>query len=236
MIGLSLSAIGKRPLADCLTIAAELAPTLPVEFIELAIGVDCFVADDYRGWPLVLHDNCLRNETGRLRLDPLQPRTWTRYQSFAETQNVVAIGVHAPAKKRCTLLELERALASMEQHFSLPVQVEIMPGRNRWCSSLDTLPDHRLLLDLSHALIWTQGNLDETESVCHRILDGFDVGEIHLSHNNGLRDSHDLIPPNMWFDRLITQWQQNHLVTYESLPEQLSQYRRLDQARHRALA
>jgi hypothetical protein len=43
------------------------------------------------------------------------------------------------------------------------------------------------------------------------------VGEIHLSHNNGKADAHDLIPLEIWFADSIKKWSENYLVTFESL-------------------
>jgi hypothetical protein len=44
------------------------------------------------------------------------------------------------------------------------------------------------------------------------------IVEIHLSHNQGIADTYDLIPVDIWFDRYISDWQARYFVTYESLP------------------
>jgi hypothetical protein len=58
-----------------------------------------------------------------------------------------------------------------------------------------------------------------------------EIGSIHLSHNQGYADTHDLIPANAWFNEFITDWSDHYLVTYESLPIAFSGYQRLDKIR-----
>lgn len=222
-----------RPLADCLAIADELKHPLGLDYLELAVGVRCDVQGIYNHWPLVLHDSCLEGPSGRLRLDPLKPSTWAPYLEFCATHEVLGIGVHAPARRRCTAVEFERALTSMEQEFRVPIAVEVMPLRNRWCSDLDSMVETRVLLDVSHILIWERGCHTATERTCRQILDRFDVAEIHLSHNGGQHDSHDLIPAGAWFEPLIEEWSRSHFVTYESLPARWSDFERLDLQRNR---
>jgi hypothetical protein len=83
---------------------------------------------------------------------------------------------------------------------------------------LDSLVDFPLLLDVSHILIWHQGNHRATEDTCKELLRSHQIVEIHLSHNQGIADTHDLIPVDIWFDRYIADWQARYFVTYESLP------------------
>lgn len=233
MIGLSLSAIGGRPLSECLSIAESLAAPLGSQFLELAVGVDCHVAECFGGWPLVLHDNCLRDDSGRRRLDPLNESTWPLYRDFIEANDVLAVGVHAPATVRCSRHELEAAVHSMARALAVPVAVEVMPTPNRWCSSIETLVDVPLLLDVSHVLIWEGGDEEAAERTCQELLDQREVIEVHLSHNGGQRDSHELIPPDRWFEPLISEWADSMLVTYESLPESLGASERTDKRARR---
>ncbi|UBF26337.1 hypothetical protein K9N68_33375 [Kovacikia minuta CCNUW1] len=59
------------------------------------------------------------------------------------------------------------------------------------------------------------------------------MGAIHLSHNNGQADAHDLIPESVWFRDRIPQWSTQYFVTYESLPTSQAAYELLDKrARH----
>ena len=40
------------------------------------------------------------------------------------------------------------------------------------------------------------------------------VGAIHLSHNQGKADTHDLIPQEIWFNDYLSEWNQNYYLTY----------------------
>jgi hypothetical protein len=64
-----------------------------------------------------------------------------------------------------------------------------------------------------------------------RILQTHDVGAIHLSHNDGQADRHDLIPDEIWFADRLPAWREKYLVTYESLPIGQAQFERLDKRR-----
>jgi len=100
-------------------------------------------------------------------------------------------------------------------------------------SSLKTLVDHPLLLDVSHVLIWFDGDQELTKKTCLEMLSLNQVGEIHLSHNDGHSDAHDLIPTEVWFDKFIDSWSHKYFVTFESLSIEYSAYERLDKRRNR---
>ncbi|MGG6268179.1 hypothetical protein ACQ4M3_33250 [Leptolyngbya sp. AN03gr2] len=231
MLGLSITAIGLRPLPDCLTIFDELRQPLQLDFLELAIGSPCDVDARYPNVPLILHDSCLYRNGFRCRLMLNEPRSWKPYVEFARSQNVAALSLHAPLRKEFDRSQLEDALKALEETVQVPVYVEVMPSPEYWCSSLDTLVQHPLLLDVSHVLIWHQGDQVRTEETCLEMLDR--VKAIHLSHNNGRSDAHDLIPIEIWFASYLKDWTQRYLVTYESLPETQAAYERLDKRRRR---
>jgi hypothetical protein len=90
-----------------------------------------------------------------------------------------------------------------------------------------------VLLDISHVHIWNRGNHAETERTCLELLSTTDVRGMHLSHNDGRRDNHELIPLGMWFDSMITSWAVDKVVTYESLPQAFGKFERLDNRRNR---
>jgi hypothetical protein len=106
-----------------------------------------------------------------------------------------------------------------------------MTAPEYWCSSLATLVEHPLLLDVSHVLIWHRGDRLPTQEVCEGLITSGQVGAMHLSHNNGKADAHDLIPAGVWFEDRISHWQRDYLVTYESLPLEHARYERLDKRR-----
>ena len=122
-------------------------------------------------------------------------------------------------------------MVEMQRTFQIPVYLEVMPTAEYWCSSYDTLIDFSLLLDVSHVNIWHRGDEKKTKETCMKLLDLFSVGAIHLSHNQGKSDTHDLIPRHIWFDDYLQEWSEKYLVTYESLPIDYAAYERLDKCR-----
>jgi hypothetical protein len=228
VLGLSITAIGMRSLDQCLDIFQTLQNPLQLQYLELAIGSPCGVEVDYGDTPLILHDSCLYQERMRLRLSPLLPKTWQAYAAFIAEHDVKAVSIHPPLQRDCGRSHLETALAQMEKTLQVPVFVEVMPSAEYWCSSPATVVDHPLLVDVSHVLIWHQGNSLQTQETCLSLLQNYPVGAIHLSHNNGRADAHDLIPESVWFRDRIPQWSTQYFVTYESLPYSHAAYERLD--------
>ena len=228
MKGLSITAIGVRTFDECWDIYHTLKPTLKLDYLELAIGSKCEIDRDYQNIPLILHDSCLYDLYFRYKLNPLQPRTWKAYAEFIDNHNVLAVSLHPPLKRYCTQKELEVATIEMQKMLQVPVYLEIMPSAEYWCSSIQTLIDFPLLLDVSHVNIWHQGNEIASRKTCLELLNSFSVGAIHLSHNQGKADTHDLIPHNIWFNNYLEEWSDRYLLTYESLPVDYATYQRLD--------
>ena len=228
MKGLSITAIGLRKIEECISIFQTLKEPLNLDYLELAIGSNCDINYDYQNIPLILHDSCLYQNHIRYRLDTLRPKTWYPYAKFIDDRNILAVSLHPPQKRYCSQIELEVAMNKMQQTFKIPVYLEVMPFDDYWCSSIQTLIDFPLLLDVSHVNIWHRGNLKLTQETCLSLLQSHPIKAIHLSHNQGKRDSHDLIPQHIWFNHLIDRWQEKYFVTYESLPVNYAAYERLD--------
>ena len=169
----------------------------------------------------------------RKRLNLLRPKSWNVYAEFAAKNDVRAFSLHPPRRNDCSLKELETALLQLEKFIKIPVYIEVMPTEDYWCSSMKTLVNHPLLIDVSHIFIWYVGDINLTQQTCLKLLNSYQVGEIHLSHNKGKADTHDLIPSDVWVYDLIQDWIQNYLVTFESLPVNFSEYERLDKRRYR---
>jgi hypothetical protein len=233
MLGLSITAIGMRSLEECLDIYRTLRSPMDLQYLELAIGSSCGVEVDYGNIPLILHDSCLYRERMRLRLNPLNPKTWQAYAAFIARHDVRAVSLHPPLQKDCRRSQLETTLVQMEKTLQVPVFLEVMPSAEYWCCSPDTLVDFPLLLDVSHVLIWHGGDSQQTQETCLSLLKDSAVGAIHLSHNNGQADAHDLIPDTVWFGDRIPQWSHQYFVTYESLPKSKAAYERLDKRRRK---
>jgi hypothetical protein len=178
---------------------------------------------------LVLHDSCLYESCNRKLLKICCPKTWNTYSDFIQRNgNVMAVSIHAPYRWECSLYELETNVDKLQDFLQVPVFVETMATKSHWCSSLDSLPNSPLLLDVSHVLIWFHGDSIKTEYTCQYIMSKYNVKSIHLSHNGGVSDSHELIPIDAWFNHYIDDWRLSYMVTYESLPSHLYQYQRLD--------
>ena len=90
------------------------------------------------------------------------------------------------------------------------------------------------MLDLSHINIWHRGDFKQVEETFNSLLSK--SKGIHLSHNDGRNDSHDLIPNGIWFEKLIDRWATTKLVTYESLPHICGMYERLDKKNRKLFA
>ena len=52
MLGLSISAIGMRPIAECLELFDLFSPSLQLEYLELAIGSNCHIDYSYPNIPI----------------------------------------------------------------------------------------------------------------------------------------------------------------------------------------
>lgn len=228
MLGLSITAIGMRSITECLDIFQALCESMQLDYLELAIGSNCPIDFDYSSIPLILHDSCFYRDGSRLRLSPLYPNTWQAYSEFIANRDVRAVSIHPPLQRECTRQELETALSKLQKALGVPVYLEVMPSEEYWCSSVETLVEHPLLVDVSHVLIWFGGNQDLTRQTCLELMKSNQVGGIHLSHNNGRCDAHDLIPCDVWFGNLIESWSNEYFVTFESLSIDYSAYERLD--------
>ncbi|MDJ0746438.1 MAG: hypothetical protein QNJ32_24170 [Xenococcaceae cyanobacterium MO_167.B27] len=121
---------------------------------------------DYQDISLILHDSCLYQNHFRYRLNPLQPKTWKIYRQFIDNHNVLALSLHPPLKRYCSQQELETALIKMQHTLKVPVYLEVMPSPEYWCSSITTLINFPLLLDVSHVNIWHQGDIMATQETC----------------------------------------------------------------------
>ncbi len=231
MKGLSITAIGLRGFDECMDIFHTLKLPLKLDYLELAIGSKCEIDRDYPDIPLILHDSCLYDRYFRYKLDPLQPSSWKTYADFTTSHKVLAVSLHPPLRSHCSQKELEVAMIKMQKALQVPVYLEVMPSDKYWCSSIQTLIDFPLLLDVSHVNIWYQSNTTATKETCLNLLNSDSVGAIHLSHNAGKADTHDLIPNNIWFNNYLQKWSDDYLVTYESLPIDYAAYERLDKYR-----
>jgi hypothetical protein len=226
MIGLSLTAIGNRPLDQALATFTKLQPELNLEYLELAIGVQCDRNANYPDVPLVLHDHCLFK--GYQRLYSNRPSHVKFYQEFIDTHNVIAMHVHAPrGYSYSTLDSAKEYLTNLQASYpNTLLCVENMPDNHYWLSSVKEcgLLQLPLVLDVSHVNIWAKGDQKLTEEMTSTILERDDVRCLHLSHNCGDRDSHQVIPDSVWFHDSIAEWSTKYFVTYESLPKKYKEY------------
>jgi len=238
MIGLSLTAIGQRPLSECLAIYEELKGELALDFLELAVGTRCDLSLIPTDTPLALHDRCLYEGTHKLPFALAAPESWEGYRQHLASRDVRLLSVHPPLRSEMSLDSIRSNREALESLLGIPVCLEVMPATNYWLSAddfrpqPDTLSDIPLLLDISHINLWARGRDAEVRGWVERLLP--QAIAIHLSHNNGRSDSHDLIPAGIWFQESVAEWHARGLsVTYESLPEAFAQYERMDKQRRR---
>lgn len=238
MIGLSMTAIGHRPLPECLEIYGALKGQLALDFLELAVGTRCDLALIPTDIPLVLHDRCLYEGAHKLPFSIAEPDSWHGYRQRIISRDVRLLSVHPPLRSEMSLDGIRRNREALESLLGIPVCLEVMPATNYWlcaddfCTQPDALTDIPLLLDISHINLWARGRNAEVRCWFERLLP--QAIAIHLSHNNGCSDSHDLIPAGIWFEESVAEWHADGLsVTYESLPEAFAQYERMDKQRQK---
>jgi hypothetical protein len=238
MIGLSMTAIGQRPLPECLEIYEALKGQLSLDFLELAVGTRCDLSLIPTDIPLVLHDRCLYEGAHKLPFALAAPESWEGYHQRIASRDVRLLSVHLPLRSEMSLDGIRRNRDALESLLGIPVCLEIMPATNYWlcaddfCTQRDALADIPLLLDISHINLWAMGREAEVRRWVEHLLP--QAIAIHLSHNNGRSDSHDLIPAGIWFEESLAQWHARCLsVTYESLPEAFGKYERMDKQRQK---
>lgn len=248
MIGLSTTAIGQRPLSECLAIYEKLKAELSLDYLELAVGTRCDLSLIPPDIPLALHDRCLYDGSYKIPFSIAEPESWEEYRQRIIGRDVRIFSVHPPRRGELSLDGLKRHCDALEALLGIPVCLEVMPAPNYWLSAEDfrnqpdALSDIPLLLDISHINLWTKGREAEVKGWVERLLpQAHRVHEvrrsladpcgiaIHLSHNNGRTDSHDIIPSGIWFEKYVAEWNARGLfITYESLPEAFAKYERMD--------
>jgi hypothetical protein len=238
MIGLSLTAIGQRTLTECLAIYEQIKGPLSLDYLELAVGTRCDLSLIPTDIPLVLHDRCLYEGAHKLPFSLAAPESWEGYRQCLVGRDVRFLSVHPPRRCDLSLDGIKRHREALELLLGIPVCLEVMPSPHYWlsaedfCDQPDALSELPLLLDISHINIWAMGREAEVRRWFERLLP--QAKAIHLSHNDGRSDSHDLIPAGIWFAELVAQWHAEGLsVTYESLPERFAEYERMDKQRRK---
>jgi predicted DNA-binding protein YlxM (UPF0122 family) len=235
MLGLSCTGVGMRPIETCVEIYNKLQSELNLQYFELAIGTQ-ITTDVKFNMPLVLHDLCLYTKEN----DRLRRLNYLKYlddvyviKEFCENNNVQAISLHSENKScEVSIVKFDKKIKQIEKILGVPLYVETMYKESDWYNYDDLMNGNRcqskLLIDVSHVNIWTHNNPTHTEDIVCALLNKYEVGSIHLSSNNGSRDSHDLIKPDTWFLKYLDEWSDKYLVTWESLPTQFAYYERLD--------
>jgi len=234
LYGLSTTAIGHRSLAEALNIYKILKSQLNLHYLELAIGTLNLVNEIYPE-PLVLHDSCLVDENGKkLRISIESTKNWEFYKKFIEHHQVLQIHVHSPLKNLIKKNTIYENLNKISDFFKIPVLLEVMPESKYHLSSVKSVNELNrvpIVLDISHVNIWAKGETSLTQKYTEAILPSARC--IHLSHNDGIHDLHNLIPRDHWCCNWLKTINstENLLVTYESLPIQFAQYERKDKSR-----
>ena len=160
MKGLSITAIGRRPIEECVSIYYELTDKLGVEYLQLAVGSKCNVEYlDGLNTPFTLHDSCLYEGDSRMFVSLLEDTNYDRYKESIDRHYISYMGIHPPLKKDCTEREVREGLQYMSKRLGVPVAVEIMPSSEYWMSENSMVPGVPIILDISHVNLWAEGNL-----------------------------------------------------------------------------
>jgi hypothetical protein len=233
MYTLSCTAIGLRPIDECTDIYLNLQHDLNVRGLELAVGCLVNIEEVFdENLSIYLHDKSLyKLDKGiKRRLDFLNPDTHDDIAYFVSRNKVKAISYHGQPKDYMSLKEFDAAIKLLSFNIDRPVWVETMINSNYHYGDFNSIGEHDLLIDISHINLWAKGNHTVTEEMVLSLLNiyGSRVKQIHLSHNNGRSDSHELIPTDIWFKKYLESWSSKYVVTYESLPIEYAEYERLD--------
>jgi hypothetical protein len=229
MLGLSITAIAQRPFSECLEIYRRLKPKLNLDYLELAVGSRCNIHQLPDNEPLVLHNSCLYDGAIKLQFKLTDKSTWSRYREQIKNKNILLFSLHPPQKQESDWKSIYFLRYELEDYLGIPVCFEVMPYKNFWLYKSDfeerLCESTPLLVDISHVNIWEKSNQFKVQKWIRNLLPS--AVAIHISHNNGIEDSHELIPRRAWFNELINDWSNSGLfVTYEALPEHFSQYDR----------
>lgn len=230
MKGLSTTAIGLRSLPEALQIYGQLKGELDLNYLELAVGVKNDLAEIPHDIPLVIHDRALYEGHCRIPFSLMDRSTWPKYRELLRDRNVLGLSIHPPLKREASIDQVVEARQQLETFLGIPVALEVMPSPEYHLSRLEEIPlSLPILVDVSHVNIWAKNNTVDQQAQVYVLMSHCNTKMIHLSHNHGRRDSHDLIPEGIWF--MKQDWG-DRLVTYESLPESWRQFERLDKRRN----
>lgn len=228
--GLSCTAVGMRPIATCKRIYKDLENELNLSYLELAIGTHINVTDTF-DVPLIIHDRALyiTEINKERRLDYINFKSdLDIIKDFCNVNEVLGLSLHAPKIYNTTIARFDDKIKRIEDILQLPLYVETMYKDDEWYSNPSNIGKSKLLVDVSHVNIWNNNNKELTEETVNSLLDTYKVGNIHLSDNNGKRDAHDLVKPDLWFNKYLDVWADKYKVTWESLPIEYGYYERLD--------
>lgn len=220
--GLSTTAIGHRPLSEALNIYETLKRQMNLSYLELAIGTVNPTEYDYPE-PLILHDACLYHNGARIPFSIINEEHWHFYKTFTRRYKVLQVHLHAPRKNAIDESAIKTQVEKLMNFLELPVLIEIMPSPEYHYACPEISPDVPIVLDISHAHIWARGNKTNTQKYVQRLLPHAHC--IHLSYNDGYKDTHDLIPQDSWIHTIA---KPEATITYESLPAQFAKYQRRD--------
>lgn len=170
----------------------------------------------YANTQLRLHANVrVTHEVRRSALADVNSNTLPWFQKLAEVSNALgspAYTLHAGERASgATLPQLQRQLHTLCDLFGIPVGVEALypSGKGKWL--LDTWDDHRWLLDsgcyyaidLSHLNIVRRKSRYLDIGLVKDLLCSPNALEIHISDNDGFRDSHLPLTEPPWWWRLL---------------------------------
>lgn len=188
----------------------------PQSFGILSVETAKRLRQTYLNSQLRLHANVrVTHEVRRCALADVSADTMPWFRQVATVSaalNSPAYTLHAGEHASgATLPQLQRKVQALCDLFGIPVGVEALypSGKGKWL--LDTWDDHRWLLDsgcfyaldLSHLNIVRRKSRHLDSGLVKDLLCSPNALEIHISANDGLRDSHLPLTEPPWWWRLL---------------------------------
>lgn len=236
-IGLSTTAIGARPFSECLQIYRTLAPDLNLEFLELAIGSRAYINEIPTDLPLMIHNDWVYSpDRLRWQLSLDRDDNWEHYKALTRTHQVLGFSFHFPKHDAMPLDRVLRRRQELEDYLERPFSLELMPDANWHGCAADfaagLLTGVPLCVDLSHLNIWAKNVSHLALRLTAQLIP--QAVSWHVSVNQGIDDSHDLIPCGHWVEETIESLKLTNVpITYEALPIKYATYERRDKQRKR---
>lgn len=145
-----------------------------------------------------------------------------KLKELNDNMKAEAYTIHA-GRRLCPLSLLFKKLQDLEDMLGIPIGVEGMYPTGKDTFLLQDYKEYQALLDsgMKYALDLSHLNIVRThyganDNLVTELLSSENCIEVHLSHNNGISDSHELmIDKNVWWLDLLKHKHENSVIFYE---------------------